>query len=436
MVKKRSLRWISMALAAALTSTLLAGCGASNSTGASAGTQTAGTSAAAGSSSASGSEGLHQLTQEDVNSFYQEGAFGLYQDKTMKEAIKAAGTKDVELTEEEKEKIRAMNLKIAVETNHMDDAFKWQLGGLKEVAKDLNITVKDVWMAADTGNMTQLEDYQRIEGIAQNYDALFTLPMDVAASSEILKKIMKKTKLVTLCSAPYDIDWNDPNFAGVADADGYLAGVYSAEAAIKILNGQGKLGVVGFVGGREGSFHTVQERYRGWNDVFAKNPDVQIVQQWFDDPSKVGEVVSSMLASNPDVKTLLVDWANPPANQAETVFKQRGLKAGKDISMVTIDLDNTVVVPMALNGPDNSYTGGFVTQTWYNVGKLWGMVYAKNLVTENKGPKYVVSAPLPLTTWNSLKTHYEKAVPSDYPIPEEVKKLTDQWSLGVDDQWK
>jgi ABC-type sugar transport system substrate-binding protein len=180
----------------------------------------------------------------------------------------------------------------------------------------------------------------------------------------------------------------------------------------------------------------VQERYRGWNDVFKENHDVKIVQKWFDDPAKAGDVVSSMLASNPDIKVLLIDWANPPANQAETVFKQRGLKPWKDIAMVTIDLDNTVVVPMAINGPDNNYTAAFVTQTWYNVGKLWGLMYAKHVLYGNKAPKYVVSPPLPLTTWENLKINYVKAVPQDYPIPLEVDKLANQWPLGVEDQWK
>lgn len=381
-------------------------------------------------------KGLYKLTQKDVADMYQATAQGIYKDKTMKEAIKAAGPKDIALTEEEKQKVKAMNLKIAVETNHMDDAFKMQLGGLKETCAEYGITVKDVWMAADTSNTAQLEDYQKIEGVAQNYDAIMTLPMDVAASSEILKQIMKKTTVVTLCSAPYGVDWNDPHFGGIVDSDGYLAGVYSAKAAIKILNGTGKLGAVGFVGGREGSFHTVQERYRGWNDVFKENPDVKVVQQWFDDPSKSGEVVSSMLAANPDIKTVLIDWANPPANQAETVFKQRGLKAWKDISMVTIDLDNTVAVPMAISGPDNNYTGAFATQTWYNVGKLWGQIYAKQVATGGKSPKFVVSPPLPLTVWENLKTCYTKAVPKDYPIPAEVTKMENQWPLGVDDIWK
>jgi ABC-type sugar transport system substrate-binding protein len=381
-------------------------------------------------------EGLYKLTENDVIQMFKPGVYGIYQDKTMKDAVKAVGPDAVQLTEEEKQKIRQMNLKVIVETNHVDDAWKWQLGGLEEVAKDLNIKIDKVWIAPDTSSLAQLEDYQKIERIAQNYDGFFTLPMDAAASSDILKRIMEKTTLVTLCSAPLGIDWNHPNWGGVVDADGYLAGVYSAEAAIKILNGQGALGVVGFVGGREGVFHTVQERYRGWNDVFKEHQDVKIYQEWFDDPSKAGDVVASMLAAHPDIKVLLIDWANPPANQAVTVFQQRGLKPWKDIAMVTIDLDNTIVVPMAQTGPDNNYTAAFVTQTWYNVGRLWGLLFAKHVLYGNEAPKYVVSPPLPITTWNNLKTHYIKAVPETYPIPQEVMALTNQWPLGVEDQWK
>jgi hypothetical protein len=67
---------------------------------------------------------------------------------------------------------------------------------------------------------------------------------------------------------------------------------------------------------------------------------------------------------------------------------------------------------------------------------LWGEIYAKHLLYGDKAPKYVVSPPLPMTTWENLKTHYVKAVPSDYPISPEVDKLTNQWTLGVEDQWK
>lgn len=386
-------------------------------------------------SSSSEKASLYKLTQEDVLEIYDEGTQMKYQDIHMDEPVESATAEEVELTEEEKEKIRAMDLKVAFEKDALDDAGKWQLQGAQEVADDLGIEIKDTWIAADKTGVNQLDDFQRIEAIAENYDAIFTLPVDLAATSEVLKKIMDKTKVGFLASAPFDLDWNHPNFVGVSDADGYMAGVYSAKAAIKIANGEGTIGKIGWVNGQNGSFHTVQKRYEGWDSVFKENPDVKVVEKWYDSPVNAKQVISSMLAANPDIKVLLIDFANPPADQAQAILKERGLQPWKDISMVTIDLDNTVAVPMATSGPDNNYTGAFVSQTWYSVGKNLMKLYAKHLLYGDEAPKFVASPPLPITTFENLKTNYETAVPSNYEIPKEVTDLKDQWPLGVEDQW-
>jgi ABC-type sugar transport system substrate-binding protein len=392
-------------------------------------------SSGANGANANGGTELHKLTQQDVLDIYKPGIQMQYKDIHMKDPVKSASLQDIQLTADEITKIKAMNLKIAFEKDALDDAGKWQLQGAKEVADQLGITIKDTWIAADKTGVNQLDDYQRIEAIAQNYDAIFTLPIDLAATSEILKKIMQKTKVGFLASAPFDINWNDKNFIGVSDADGYAAGVYSAQAALKIANGKGTIGTIGWNNGKNGSFHTVQKRYEGWDSVFQNNKDVKVVQKWYDSPVNAKQVISSLLASNPDIKVLLIDFANPPADQAQAILKERGLKPWKDIAMVTIDLDNTVAVPMANSGPDNNYTAAFISQTWYAVGKNLIKLYAKNLLYGDKAPKFVASPPLPVTTWENLKTNYTAAVPANYAIPEEIKKLTNQWPLGVEDQW-
>jgi ABC-type sugar transport system substrate-binding protein len=239
-----------------------------------------------------------------------------------------------------------------------------------------------------------------------------------------------------LLSVPFGLDWNDPNFIGISDIDAHQAGVYSAKAAVKILNGKGAIGTIGYINGKKGAIQTCAQRYKGWDEVFKENPDVKVVQKWFDDPAQSKSVISSLLSSNPDIKVLLVDWANPPADQAQQVFKERGLKPWKDISLVTIDLDNTVSIPMAMSGPDNNYTGAFITQTWYGAGANLVKLYAKKLLDAQKAPKYVVSPPLPVTTWENLQTHYTKAVPKDWQIPAEIMNLKNPWPLGVEDQWK
>jgi ABC-type sugar transport system substrate-binding protein len=382
--------------------------------------------------------GLHKLTQQDILDIYSPTSDAVYQDTTMKTGIKSAALKDVQLTEAEKAKIRTMKLNIGIEQDHLDDAMKWVQQAIKDQCADLGITVKSVWIATamDSGSISQLADYQRIEAIAQNYDCIFSAVTDTSTSSDILKKIMKKTKMSLLLSVPFGLDWNDPNFAGISDIDAYTAGIYSAKAAIKILGGKGTIGTVGFIAGYKGTINTCYQRYRGWDKVFAENPGVKVVQKWFDDPNQTKAVVSSLMSANPDIKVLLIDWANPPADQAQQVFKERGLKPWKDISMVTIDFDNTVIVPMAKDGPDNNYAGAFITQTWYAAGANMVKLYIKKLLYGDKAPKYVVSPPLPVTTYNNLRTHAELVVPAGFQIPAEITKLTNQSQLGVSNQWK
>lgn len=428
-------RFIALLVATAVLAGIISGCDTTAPIKSDVGAP-ASASTAPDADTASDPGGLYKLTQDDILEIYSTQTDARYKDDTMSDGVKPSDLSKIQLTDEEKDKIRAMNLTVAIEQDHLDDAMKLAQQAIKDQCADLNITVKDVWIATAQDGASQMTDYQRIEAIAQNYDCIFTAPSGVANSSEILKKIMKKTKVGYLLSVPFDLDWNDPNFAGISDIDAYQAGVYSAKAAIKILNGQGTLGTIGYINGHTGAIQTCAERYRGWDDVFAQNPDIKVVQEWFDDPAQSKAVTSGLLSANPNVKVLLIDWANPPADQAQQAFKERGLVPWKDISLVTIDMDNTITVPMALDGPNNNYAGAFISQTWYSAGANLVKQYAKHLLYGNDAPKYVVSPPLPVTTYDNMRTHFEKVVPATgFEIPKQITELQNQWPLGVEDIW-
>lgn len=442
-IRKSGLRIMVLALVLLFAASFTVGCGGGATaeskpaqTEAPKATQAAAATEAPAATQAAASGGLHKLTQQDVKDIFTPGTDMKFLDSSMKEAVNPPKLSDLDLTDEEKAKIRPMNLKVGLEDFNLDDPTKQMWDGFEEVAKDLNITVKDKWLTQEQNSPSQMDDFQRIEAVAQNYNAIFCLPNDVTTSSEILKKIMKKTKVGFWGTPPLGVDWKDPNYIGVVDCDGYQAGIYSAKAAIKILNGQGTIGTIGYVNGKTGANHITLMRYQGWEKVFKENPDVKVVQKWFDDPSQVKPIVNSMLAANPDIKVMLIDWANPPADQAQAAFKERGLKPWKDIGMVTIDLDNTIAVPMAKSGPDNNYTSAYITQTWYNVGKLMAKMYAKNVLYGEKAPRFIASPPLPVTTYETILTHFKKAVPEGFQIPPEITGLQNQWPLGVEDQWK
>ena len=370
----------------------------------------------------------HKLTKEDIMSVYSSVGKEVYKDMSMDEGIASADASKLALTEEEKEKIRAMKLKVAIEKDALDDAGKWQIAGMQEVADDLGIDIANTWIASDKTGNSQTDDYVRFEAVADQYDALFTLAVDMASSSEILKKIMKKTKVGFICSAPFDVDWEDENFIGVSDADNYLAGVYSAQAAVDILGGKGKIGMIGWENGHSGNFHTCWQRYQGWADVLAENPDIETVEKWYDAPANSKQVISGLLASNPDIDLLLIDFANPPADEAQALLKEQGYTAWEDIAMVTIDTDATIAIPMAKDGPDNNYVAAFAGQDWYGAGKNIMLMYARNLLDGANAPKFVAAPPTPVSVYENLKTNYEILAPKGWDIPEEVMALDNQWT--------
>jgi ABC-type sugar transport system substrate-binding protein len=381
-------------------------------------------------------KGFYKLTQQDIEEIFETAAYGEYFDQTvMTEPVTSSGPESVLLTEEEKEKIRGMNLVVAEETWGVNDPMEQMIDGLEEVMKELNVRFEDKWLAPEISSEAQIQDWQRFEAIAGNYDGFFTIALDQASGTDIIGRIMEKTMVTFIVSPVWGIPFDDPNFGGFADADAYLGGLYSAEAAIKILNDSGTLGTMGWAAGRDGVFHSVAERYRAWNDVFAKYPDLTVKQTWFDNPDTGGEVVAGFLASNPDIRVLLIDWSDSPAIQAMEVLGQLGLKAWEDIVIVTMDTADGICIPMALDGPDNNMIAAYVPLTWYHTGRLWGLVWAKNIVTGGKGPKYVTSPPMPVTVYENLETMYKKSVPKGWPIPKEVEELKNQWPLGVEDVW-
>lgn len=375
---------------------------------------------------------LHPLTLDDVKEIYNPDAQASFQDETMQQPVVSGGAADLELTEEEKEIIRGMNLKIGLEQDHLDDAMKLIQQAFRDECADLNIELADIWMATDMDGASQMDDYQNFLAIADQYDAFFTCLSDASINSDILKQIMQKTDVGFMLAVPFDLDWSDPNFIGLTDINAYEAGVASAKSAIKILaDSGGSIGTIGYVNGRNGAINTCYQRYLGWDEVFGQNPDVVVHDAWYDNPADSKSVISSLLASNPDIKVLLVDWSYPPADNAMQVCQELGLKAGQDISIVSIDYDNVVTIPMASQGND-SYAAAAAAQTWYTAGANLVKMYARHLLDEGQNVKFVASNPAPMTTPMNVKTIFRVVVPETVdaiPMPPEIEGLTDQWSL-------
>lgn len=378
-------------------------------------------------------EGLHYLTLDDVKEIYNPNADAAYQDDTMAEAVPTSSKEDLALTEEEVEQIKAMNLKICLEQDHLDDAMKLIQQAFQDACDELGITFDSVWMASAQDGVSQRSDYQNFLAVTDEYDAFFTCLSDASLNTDILKEIMEEIPVGYMLAVPQDMDWyNTENFIGVTDINAKEAGVQSAKAAVKILNGSGSIGTIGYENGRVGEINTCYQRYVGWNEVFGENPEVNVVQAWYEDPAASKPIIQSMLSSNPDIKVLLIDWSYPVADYALQVCNENGLVPGEDIYIVSIDYDNAVTIPMATNGED-SYAAACIAQDWYGAGYNLVYMYARYLLDNGENVKFVAANPMPVCTKDNVKTTYGLIIPETVtaiPMVDEVANAAGQWTAA------
>lgn len=105
---------------------------------------------------------------------------------------------------------------------------------------------------------------------------------------------------VTWWNKPENIKvWDFPHWVAHVAFDGISAGEFTANALVKKMGGKGKVVVLkGMLANSIGN-----DRYKGFENVLAKNPDVKLVAsdsaEW--DRTKAFEKMKSFLVANPDV---------------------------------------------------------------------------------------------------------------------------------------
>lgn len=387
-------------------------------------------------------EGLHYLTKEDIVQIYNPDALASYQDDTMAEPVVSGTAAELALTDEEIEQIRAMDLTICLQQDHLDDAMKLIQQAFQDACDELGITLGSVWMAADQSGAAARSDYENFLSVTDEYDAFFTCLSDASLNTDILKEIMEEIPVGYMLAVPLDMDWeNTENFIGVTDINAKEAGIQSAKAAVAVLEGEGVIGTVGYENGRTGDINTCFQRYEGWNEVFEEAGDsISVVQTWYDDPANSKALIQSMLASNPEIEVLLIDWSYPVADYALQVCNEMGLVAGEDIYIVSIDYDNAVTIPMATYGED-SYVAACVAQDWYKAGYNLVYMYARYLLDNGENTKFVAANPAPVTNCYNVQTTYGLIIPETVeaiPMVDEVAQLENQWTLedmGIENAW-
>jgi ribose transport system substrate-binding protein len=245
--------------------------------------------------------------------------------------------------------------------------------------------------------------------MAKNPNVIIGLPVDpTSAAAAFQPAVDKGTKLVFLSNVPKGYTYGK-QYSSIVTDDLFDMGKRAAEALGQSLNGKGEVAMVFY----NAQYYVTNQRDAAFRSTLKKEfPGIKIVaEQGFSDPSNATSIASALLTKHPKLSGIYTSWAQP----AEGVLSALRTVGNTSTKVVTLDLDDPVVVDMATGGA----TIAVVADKAFDVGK--GMADAAAYALLGKtAPPFAVAGALTITK-DTIPQGYQESLHSD--VPEAVKKV-------------
>ncbi len=174
--------------------------------------------------------------------------------------------------------------------------------------------------------------------ITRQADGIVLAPVD----SEALVTVVERAADSGIPVAIFDSAINTDKVITFVVTDNYFGGVMAADRMAKILDGRGKVGVIGFM---PGSASTMKREAGFVTTVEEKYPDIEIVGVKFNmaDRAKALAEAENLMTAHPDLAGFFADNESSVDGTVQAV-KQRGM-SGK-VKIVGFDASETLVDDM------------------------------------------------------------------------------------------
>ena len=173
--------------------------------------------------------------------------------------------------------------------------------------------------------------------ITREVDGIVLAPVDADALVSVVHRAADRGIPVAI----FDSAINTDRIITFVVTDNYQGGVMAAERMGEILDGKGKVGVIGFMPGSA----STMKREAGFTDTIKKFPDIENLGVKFNmaDRAKALAEAENLLTAHPDLAGF---FANNESSLDGTVqaVKQRGL--GGKVKIVGFDASETLVADM------------------------------------------------------------------------------------------
>lgn len=293
----------------------------------------------------------------------------------------ATPASEILLTEEEKQQIRDGGYTAAISFHYGgNDWATSQLEGLEATFEDLGIEV----VAVTDANFSAEQQVSDIETImAKNPDVIVSIPTDATATSDAFRSASESgIKLVFMDNVPAELKAGE-DYVSCVSADNYGNGCIAAELMGEALDGKGQIGMVYY----DADFFTTNQRDQGFRDTMASEyPDIEIVtEQGFTDENGCSEQGDAILTQYPMINGIYASWDIPMEGVLSSV-RASGL-TGDEVKLTTIDLGNNIAKEIA-----EGNVVGVGAQLPYDQGVAEASLAAYSLLGKEAPPYVVVDA--------------------------------------------
>lgn len=311
---------------------------------------------------------------------------------------------EVELTDEELERIRAKGATAAISMHYGgNDWAKGQIDGLQSQFGEMGIEIIAVTDATFDPDK-QVSDIETT--LIQNPDIMVSIPTDGLATADAYRQaVAQGVKLVFMDNVPVDFKHGE-DYVSVVSADNYGNGVASAHIMALELGGRGKIGLVY----HSADFFVTEQRYEGFKKTLrSEYKDIEIVEeQGVIGPGFASEALlaaSAMLVEHADLNGIWAVWDVP----AEGVLAATRTVGRSDLVVTTIDLGEPVAISIASGG----VVKGLGSQRPFDQGVTEAKLAGYGLLGK-EAPPYVALPTLPVMGDNVLdawRAAYHEAPP-------------------------
>jgi len=284
---------------------------------------------------------------------------------------KAVYPDELVLSEEEAEKLRAGNYRVALSFHYSGDEWtKLHEKAIKEVFSRYGIWLLSV---ADAHFDPDLQITQ-LEGIMmQNPDAIIAVPTDEEKTAEKFKEISKKTKLIFINNMPKGFKQDD--YACWISVNERENGQNAAMILKNHFQNQQNV-KIGLLTHGTPFFATKQRDFSAEQTLRECCPNIKIVtKRNFFTIDNTYDVCKQMIEENPEIQGLYITWERPALKAIRALEDM----CRTDIVIATTDLDYEIASYMA----NKKMVIGLSSQRPYDQGIAVAIATAKSLLEKN-----------------------------------------------------